>query len=300
VIAFTPERCVRSRAVVATCVACLDACPTGAVALDGPDVVIDGARCLDCGACGAACPTQALPEPVPEPRIVLGCGDGVACVGAVSVEALLGARELRVLVGAAECRTRGLHARVEGRLAALAALTGREVLLDDEPGAGAGAGGGAGSARIDRGSLDARALRRTEVPARRAAALGAARGAPADVAVPFSTTKVLDVGTCTGCLRCVTLCPTGALTTTALRDALRFDAAACVACGLCHDVCEPGALTRGPATARDLAGPVVLGRLAMRPCGECGAWFHATGGEGTCPRCRALDDEALDVLGWRR
>jgi ferredoxin len=302
VIAFTAERCVRSRAVAASCRACVDACPTRAVALDGLDVVVDGSRCVDCGACGAACPTQAFPEPPLEARVVVRCGDGVACVGAVSVEALLGAGALRVLVGAAECRTRGLHGRVEGRLAEVRSLAGREILFDDEP-ATAAPGPvvpGEGGARLDRAALDPAGLRRLEVPARRAAALAAVSGAPAEAAAPFASAKVLDVGTCTGCLRCVAVCPTGALRTTALRDALRFDAAACVACGTCHDVCEPGALTRRPATAGDLAGTVVLGRLRMRPCGECGAWFHAVGDEGVCPQCRALDDEAVDLLGWRR
>jgi Ni,Fe-hydrogenase III small subunit/ferredoxin len=41
------------------CVECIDACPTGAIALE-PSLTVDLGRCLFCGDCATACPTGAM------------------------------------------------------------------------------------------------------------------------------------------------------------------------------------------------------------------------------------------------
>lgn len=159
---------------------------------------------------------------------------------------------------------------------------------------------------VDFASLDAALLRAREVPARRQRLLAALAAAPREGAprrlerdaVAFSSSKALDLRTCTACLQCVTTCPTAALTVPRLRDELRFEAARCVRCGTCHDVCEPDALSlaRSFDTGAFLAAEVqALGRFPVKACGECGALFRYTGGDAVCPRCLAQDAEAREL-----
>lgn len=61
---MTVERSGRVHAVVdagrcAGCGACVEACPSGAIALEDVAVVERG-RCAGCGACLGACPVDAL------------------------------------------------------------------------------------------------------------------------------------------------------------------------------------------------------------------------------------------------
>jgi NAD-dependent dihydropyrimidine dehydrogenase PreA subunit len=46
------------------CSACVDECPSGAIALKNSVAVIDPDLCLDCGACEATCPVAAI-SPLP-------------------------------------------------------------------------------------------------------------------------------------------------------------------------------------------------------------------------------------------
>lgn len=158
--------------------------------------------------------------------------------------------------------------------------------------------------------LNVKRLREATPPARRARLLAAL---PSSVVpklaslpapeVPFTSSKVIDPVTCTGCMSCVTACPTGALTHTRLKDQVRFDGSRCVKCSLCHDVCEPRALTLAPALRTedflDFA-PRTLVTLKMVQCGECGAAYRDDGAELVlCPRCREHDAEARELQGAR-
>ena len=42
------------------CGACVDMCPSGAIALDDGKAVVDTELCADCGACVDTCSTQAI------------------------------------------------------------------------------------------------------------------------------------------------------------------------------------------------------------------------------------------------
>jgi NAD-dependent dihydropyrimidine dehydrogenase PreA subunit len=42
------------------CGACVDMCPSGAIALKDDKAVVDTELCADCGACVDTCPTQAI------------------------------------------------------------------------------------------------------------------------------------------------------------------------------------------------------------------------------------------------
>ena len=161
---------------------------------------------------------------------------------------------------------------------------------------------------LDLARLDIAAMRAPTVPARRRRlldAIGAVGPGGADrppipaASIGFTSSKALDPGTCTACVLCVMVCPTGALSTSAWGRELGFDASRCVKCAACHEACEPRSLTLAPALdveafASGRSRP--LGRFAVRSCGECGALFKRRGDEGLCPRCLSLDEEARDLV----
>jgi ferredoxin len=78
------------------------------------------------------------------------------------------------------------------------------------------------------------------------------RSAPAPVdavtlpeGAPFGGVDI-DVGGCTLCLSCVSVCPTGALRDDPERPVLRFVEDACVQCGLCRATCPEKVITLVP------------------------------------------------------
>ena len=42
------------------CGACVDACPSEAIKLEGDVAVVNEAECVDCGACVDECPNEAI------------------------------------------------------------------------------------------------------------------------------------------------------------------------------------------------------------------------------------------------
>ncbi len=52
--------CTRARSPKSACRRCLDACPAGAVHIEGQAVAVDADLCSGCGLCAAACPNNAL------------------------------------------------------------------------------------------------------------------------------------------------------------------------------------------------------------------------------------------------
>lgn len=70
-IAVIRDRCVAVRNRNATCRACVDACPTGAIAVRANEVTLDVHACVNCGACAPSCPTEALVTLQPSAQAVL-------------------------------------------------------------------------------------------------------------------------------------------------------------------------------------------------------------------------------------
>lgn len=162
-------------------------------------------------------------------------------------------------------------------------------------------------APLGSGALDPSKMKDKPLPARRQRLLAqlaassrerAATALPTDE-VDFTSDKVLDLATCTGCLQCVSACPTAALTSSRGLDEVRFDAARCVKCGTCHDVCEPRSLTlaRRFDTSLLTAPARSLARFTVKACSECGVRFKYDGGDAVCPRCAGHDDEARALHG---
>jgi formate hydrogenlyase subunit 6/NADH:ubiquinone oxidoreductase subunit I len=366
------ETCVKLRSRAASCRACVDACPTKAIAFDGPreSVAVDLSKCIECGLCQAACPTESFSGAVDVPAFLATAPADVKCTNAPAPPgemagergrpplclAALSAEDLVVLAlkhgtlrvdvqGCAQCRTaplgqQALTSRVEQARELLVALgaKARITVALEKPGAAPvpaplpSGEKGPNSRRaflrrlvppaiaervapppprleLDVTKLRPAILRSQEPPPRRlrllaaldAAKLPAPKARLPEELVGFASSKALDVNTCTACALCVTTCPTGALSTSTVRDELRFDASRCVKCHTCHDVCEPRAITKaktfdlGHFVSREVRA---LGRLTIKSCAECGAPFKHGGGEDfLCERCRDLDEEARELVG---
>lgn len=85
----------------------------------------------------------------------------------------------------------------------------------------------------------------------------------------------LNIDSCTLCLSCVSLCPSGALKENPDQPQLRFQEDACVQCGICTKICPESALTLAPRLnlADDALTPKVLKEEEPFPCIECGKPF---------------------------
>ena len=97
---------------------------------------------------------------------------------------------------------------------------------------------------------------------------------PLPVGAPYGAV-VVDDESCTLCLACASLCPTGALGDNPDMPQLRFQEDACLQCGLCRQVCPENAVSLVPQmTLSDSAfSERVLKEEPPFPCIECGKPF---------------------------
>lgn len=91
---------------------------------------------------------------------------------------------------------------------------------------------------------------------------------------PYGTVE-LNVDSCTLCLSCVSLCPSGALKENPDKPQLRFQEDACVQCGICTKICPESALALTPRLnlGDDALTPKVLKEEEPFSCVECGKPF---------------------------
>lgn len=91
---------------------------------------------------------------------------------------------------------------------------------------------------------------------------------------PYGAVEV-DTDSCTLCLSCVSLCPSGALVDNPDAPELRFQEDACLQCGLCAQICPEDAISYDPRL--DLSDAALSQRILHREepfaCIECGALF---------------------------
>lgn len=95
---------------------------------------------------------------------------------------------------------------------------------------------------------------------------------PADA--PYGAVLV-DKDSCTLCLSCVSLCPSGALGDNPDLPQLRFQEEACLQCGICASACPEDAISFEPRLnlAPSALSQVVLHEEEPFACVECGALF---------------------------
>ncbi len=95
---------------------------------------------------------------------------------------------------------------------------------------------------------------------------------PADA--PYGAV-VVDTDSCTLCLSCVSLCPSGALGDNPDQPQLRFQEDACLQCGLCSNICPESAISYEPRLnlTDNALNQVVLHEEEPFACVECGALF---------------------------
>ncbi|WP_172327366.1 4Fe-4S binding protein [Mangrovicoccus sp. HB161399] len=278
--------------ICAGCGACSSACPSGAVSYDAPPVDLTFRRVQTLAkaylAAGGTAPRLLVHDARGAEMIRLSArhGDGLPADAVPLEMAAIGA------FGHAEA------------LAALAAGFASVTLL---PGPGADrdalaaqaalAAAIAGQARVmildtpDPDAMSA-ALYAETAPApvaapvrpigtRRQIARQAARALAPETAslelpagAPYGAVEV-DTESCTLCLSCVSLCPSGALGDNPDLPQLRFQEDACLQCGLCATVCPEDAITLAP---RLLLTPEALEQRVLHEeepfaCVECGKLF---------------------------
>ena len=294
---------MHSGCAVASCTACIDACPAGAVTLAGRFILIDGDACTRCGLCQAACPQAAIAAPdtvkISGDTALMVCGrrqaDGdsqtIGCVHALGLEQLAGlhAAGTRILsVATGKCDTcsngagvwleqnladfnfiaqsRGLP-QMQIRTAAQTELASREPVNE-------------GRRRLFRSLLSPAGRDSRATGARALAALQAgAEIAKDDCFVAFS--PEIDPARCNACDACFRLCPEGALTLLKLEGGTQCyasDIAACTGCGICSDVCDQDSIdVASMVKAKDW-----LMRLRRFRCAACGTENHELDDEGNC------------------
>lgn len=108
----------------------------------------------------------------------------------------------------------------------------------------------------------------------------ALHGAESDAVLPLPETAPygdvqVNAESCTLCLSCVSLCPSGALTDNPDKPQLNFQENACLQCGLCATICPEDAIALDPRfNLGDAAlSEVVKNEEEPAACIECGALF---------------------------
>jgi ferredoxin len=86
---------------------------------------------------------------------------------------------------------------------------------------------------------------------------------------------LVDTDSCSMCLSCVSLCPSGALGENPDKPQLLFQEDACLQCGLCSNICPENAITYEPRLnlGTQALEQTVLNEEEPFACIECGALF---------------------------
>ncbi|MFZ5823634.1 MAG: 4Fe-4S binding protein [Bacillota bacterium] len=281
--------CLAARHRRATCRACIEVCPEGALRLEEGKVVVDSAKCSRCGLCAGACPTASITIRGIDDAAVAGAaqlhcsraqglGVQVPCLGYLTVDHLLaiGLRHDLVELTRGDCAS--CQWQSGGAMTERTVETARQTLgaIGSEHtlrlvGRVAGEAGDRAISRRDLFNLwrveSVQVARQfapekevnhaklpAKLPARRRRWL---RQANPDRAQPGATMptgpwkgRVVSEA-CNGCSICVSFCPTGAF---AQRETegdwlLTHQPAACVACNTCVALCPTRAVSEEPLPA---------------------------------------------------
>ncbi len=307
---FAPEldaqRCVHSRLEIASCQACVDACPYDAWQLTDEALQIDVAECDACGLCEPVCPEQAIrfdyefkPRLLTDQRIVFvscekaefaGEEESIPCLHAISERSLLEIRnkgEYQLVVASGDCDKceRGGVIPLSARLDNVNRWLESQGMEAVE------------AARCRDGDQWKRFLGNTHVAdesdlvGRRGffrqmlgeAAKTASRITEKQEVVPpglvikadhpnhiTPAAPVIDPRHCIACDACIRICPHQALTLDGEDQAYKIHADSCTGCGLCVDVCEDNAVTLHFWETPPQSSVPLLGAK----CASCGVDFR--------------------------
>ncbi len=157
-LAVQPSRCVVVRNRNASCRRCAEACPTGAILVEGNDLAVAPERCVGCGTCATVCPTAALGSKKPDDKELLRAAvaamqanDGAAVIMDAAMQAAAEGKydPAKVVV------VKSLGRVDESLIAVLAAGGATSVALVAGPAEGSVAGAGSGEGTTAEGNAEA-------------------------------------------------------------------------------------------------------------------------------------------------
>ncbi len=303
------ESCIRPLSTSANCEKCKSACGEDAVAIDNGFVRIDAKKCTECAACVAVCPTGAITISEisfaalsADELFLAALSEGDLAIDAKSdiservneANGLLNAFGINSKITINPAKEQPTTIVEDGSKRALFRLFTKDGIKD--------ASEKLKSADELTGEMDFDKLRSKKLPLKRALFLDALekleiRDKNAAMSLSFASDKHIDA-TCNNCSLCYNLCPSGALSTTQMKNAVLFSAHLCLRCGLCESVCEPKAISSLPFFVLEdflTRQKKVLIKFKSKLCTSCGAVF--SGDDDECPRCRAESEDAMELLG---
>ncbi len=310
-------RCVREWSPFSQCVECVEACPHGAVLINGRYVKIVEDLCTMCGACMRVCPTEALVTSEPYGEIArkvvidenktstLMCGRDVNCIAHVDDSLVLalqarGARRVEIM----HCRTcpRGVDVDHEKRRLSRLGV----VFIEMEPINPAQL-----QKRVKQIELIRKYVARPRIlqkegvwlvrgtPEKRELLLWALRELrDRNLVRDFFVGKIIKWHLCEYHETCAALCPTGAMQSDG-KGTISYRPDLCVKCKNCIVSCLLNAVENTDVDPEDvLDGKThVLISFRLRRCIECGAWYPEKNGELRCPSCKRLSQELGRLFG---
>lgn len=313
-VVLSAENCVRTLSLGAGCALCKEACPNEAIGFEPHLVKIDANTCKECAACIGVCPTEALSarnEGVVamsvEELFCLGVdkADGEIClevskdVGELMQKKLDEANTLLSLFGIANKISLSLveTCKDEPQDSSKRALF--RMFTKD------GISAAHNSLKTEEeqiSSVDYSLLRAKKIPPKRALFLDSLaklklQDVDASYPLSFASDKHID-DSCDNCSLCYNLCPSGALETTAMKNAIIFSPHLCLKCKLCEVVCEKQSIVSLPDVPLVVfldKKKKVLKKFAAKLCPTCGAVFATDGDE--CTRCSKESEDAMELLG---
>jgi energy-converting hydrogenase A subunit P len=305
-VEVTLESCVRTLSVSSACDKCKSVCEDTAIDFDAGFVRIDSDKCTECGLCIGVCPTMAISAK--ELSFAALGSDELFCL-ALSHNTSFEIETLGACTGKVDEANAILAAYNKEIKISLTPIKDEKSVEDGSKRAlfRSFTRGGIKSASQKLKSTDELAseldfgvLKNKKVPPKRELFLGVVENLSSDMDIPlsFASDKIID-DTCDNCSLCYNLCPSGALETTMMKNAILFSPHLCLRCKLCEDVCQSHSISSLPTFA--LSNFVerkkrVLTKFKSKLCESCGAVFSGDGDE--CPRCAKESEDAHELLGF--
>ncbi|GAA6755295.1 4Fe-4S dicluster domain-containing protein [Thermus thalpophilus] len=285
---YTEARCLLYKNSVGGCDKCHQACPKGAVRLEGWRVELDEVLCTGCGLCTGVCPGLALEYPLGGIQEALirgkgqlrcskaeGKGEEVLCLGRLTPGLLAeaGSRFGRVVLARGDCDRCPIGgASVPEHLARMAEEARRYFPVEVEVRQGELPGEKVGRRELFQALLgSAKRTAADLVPELPLPQEPEEKGLPAELRLRLlAASRAEEVAWprirveegCTLCPVCTNVCPTGAVYRVREGEeyALKLKVEACTGCGACVESCPPQVIRLEAAPKEELGQELELFR----------------------------------------